>query len=207
MGVKGKRALSLVAALAIATAACPVTALARGGELASQAEEGIPVTSDTHVMGSGTYIVTGDVTIWPDTSNNGIRIEPGASVNLILVDGAKLTVWGAGAYEAMPGSAAIQLPEGSSLNVSGRGTLIAQGGSGGAGGAGGKAAESKQGPYVLHREGYGYDMYTGSGGRGGGRGLYLANYQRGGWGTWAGACGTSGGDDTDASREYAVAAE
>ena len=39
MGVKGKRALSLVAALAIATAACPATALARGGELASQAEE------------------------------------------------------------------------------------------------------------------------------------------------------------------------
>ena len=115
----GTRAVALVAAFALVMSMCPGAAAlayangqlaggsagleAQGGGEALTAQAGgeTAVTKDTHSMKTGTYVVAGDVTIEPDeTTGNGIQVEKGANVLLVLEAGAKLTVTGADAKGA-----------------------------------------------------------------------------------------------------------
>lgn len=158
----GARAIAAVAALLLAATMWPVApALAdeqqvaspagleeRGvdeGALLAQDEKYITVTDDTHRMTTGTYSVRGSVVILPDDTGNGIQVEKGARVVIHLEKSSQLLVRGRSADDDPEGvgRAAILLPEGSTLIISGDGGILeARGGAGGTGGQGGDAASS-----------------------------------------------------------------
>ena len=182
----GMKAVTAVATFSLVASMCPgaaalafaseqVAAGAAGLEsqggaaaLTAQAKDGTAVTNDTHVMKTGTYRVTGDVTIGPDRSGNGIRVEKGAKVLLEIAEGATLTVTGKDADANGVGRAAILLPEGSTLTVTGAGTLNATGGKASDGANGSQAGGSQYG--VIPHTGNGGDGGSGGGGAGAGIG-------------------------------------
>ena len=150
------------------------------------------VTSSTHTMKSGTYRVTENVTIDPDGTGNGIQVEKGAKVLLIIDEGKTLTVTGRDADANGIGRAAILLPDSATLTVTGNGTLIAKGGKAGNGMNGGNAEAS-----VANSS----DRHTGKGGAGGagGGGAGAGIGTDGG----TGGAGGAGGEGVPAAKDNA----
>ena len=143
----------------------------------AQDEQYTTVTKNTHSMTNGTYVVNENVTIDPVYhTGNGIQVEKGAKVLLIIEEGKTLKVTGKDAVTTNCGFAAILLPGGSTLTVAGKGTLEATGGKAGRGNPGGRADRSQ-----VHDDSD-EKSYTGNGGGGG----------AGGGGAGAGI-GTNGG--------------
>lgn len=89
------------------TECVPVPFAGQGGT-AETTNEYTPIDENCCLWQNGTYVVTGDVTL------NGSASVVG-TVNLILCDGAKLTVTGCN-----EGEAAIYVPEGNTLNIYGQ---------------------------------------------------------------------------------------
>ena len=224
----GMKAVTAVATFSLVASMCPgaaalafaseqVAAGAAGLEsqggaaaLTAQAKDGTAVTNDTHVMKTGTYRVTGDVTIGPDRSGNGIRVEKGAKVLLEIAEGATLTVTGKDADANGVGRAAILLPEGSTLTVTGAGTLNATGGKASDGANGSQAGGSQYG--VIPHTGNGGDGGSGGGGAGAGIGTDGGAGGKGGGGgagVWDKRAATSTnryGNDGDPGSDGAKAA-
>ncbi len=97
----------------------PVTFIGQGGT-AETADDYTPIDENCCLWQNGIYVAAGDITLSGSASVVG-------TVNLILCDGAKLTVTGEN-----EGEAAIYVPEGSTLNIYGQkgssGKLSAVGG-------------------------------------------------------------------------------
>ena len=132
-------ALAVIFAVSLITTAEIVSGV---GSVSAQAEDQqyTTVTKDTHIMTTGTYRVTDNVEIHGVTEElpNGIQIEKGANVILCIEKDKTLTVTGMdGIGYFRRGYAAILLPEGSTLTITGSVTVNARGGSAGQGGAGG----------------------------------------------------------------------
>ncbi len=232
--------LSCFAAFSLVMSMCPsAAALANAGDqlaagladaevhvITAQADEFIEVAEQTHRMTTGTYRVTRDVAIKYDRrTNNGIQVEKGAKVLLIIDEGKTLTVIGSAGAIFDCGYAGILLPEGSTLTVAGKGTLNATGGDAGRGQAGCGAGLPLVG--WSDDDSTSYTSNAGGGAKGGGGasanidgecaifgGADLDDlWGYGGFGgtsTWGGAAGARGfygatgkGESTNASTKYA----
>ena len=165
----GTKVLSIATAFTLAMSMCPAVYASDGfvdmesQVLVGEGEGAITVTGNTHSMSTGEYRVTGNVTINPDGTGNGIKVENGAKVLLYIEEGTTLTVNGKNAEGNGIGYAAILLPEGSTLTIAGKGMLNATGGNAGNGSNGDGAEHSFCQIFWNPRTGKG-----GSGGQGGG---------------------------------------
>lgn len=83
------------------------------------------------------YEVTSSMTITSTkTGVSGLTVTRNAVATLYIAKDVTLTINGAAGNGRMPGAPAIQVPEGSTLIITGEGRLVANGGNAGAGGAG-----------------------------------------------------------------------
>ena len=131
--------------------------------------------TDGYVLQSGRYYVTEDISFTNNSAGgNGLTIADGATVHIYLCN-AKLTATGGKASGRTGAGAGIYLPQGSTLYIEGRGSVIATGGDAADGGNGADGSHA-----YLH---YSNTILGGSGGAGG----------DGGGGAGAGI-GTSGGN-------------
>ena len=103
-------ALAVIFAVSLFTTAEIIGDVGSGFALAD--EPYTTVTKDTHSMTSRVYRVTENVTIQPDGSGNGIKIENGAKAAIYIDEGVTLTVVGKNAEGNGIGYAAIPLAVG-----------------------------------------------------------------------------------------------
>ena len=137
-----------------------------------------------------TYFITQDLTINASKSNkNGLVVDNGATVTIVIPYGTTLTVYGKNGSGTTGGGAAILLPNGATLKIVGEGKLVAVGGNAGNGAQGGSGSLSIVNDNVDgHYSGtYGNNTvyFAGAGGAGG--------YGGGGAGAGIGTNGGSGG--------------
>jgi len=164
------------------------------------------ITSEwTHITAGSTtgyelkddyYYVSEDLTftntISGDGQGSGMYVQSGRTVTLYIPAGVTLTVKGADASGTTGAGAGILLPEGSTLNIFGEGTIVATGGNAANGGNGGNGTAAS---FVSP------NYYAGLGGAGGNGG--------GGAGAGIGTAGGNGGNgaaqlaEEDASRPKA----
>ena len=157
------------------------------------------VTSEwTHITAGSTtgfelkdanYYVTEDLTFTNTISGpgqgSGMYVQAGRTVTLYIPAGVTLTAIGADAYGTIGAGAGILLPEGSTLNIIGAGTLVATGGNAangqdGSRGTDGHLDEESVGTWFLGKKIYcGYGGAGGYGGGGAGAGIGTAGGQGG----------------------------
>lgn len=135
------------------------------------------------------YYVTEDLTftntIEGGGQGSGMYVQAGKTVNLYIPAGVTLTVKGADASGTTGAGAGILLPEGSTLNIIGAGTLVATGGKAangqdGSRGTDGRLDEESVGTWFLGKKIYcGYGGAGGYGGGGAGAGIGTAGGQGG----------------------------
>lgn len=135
------------------------------------------------------YYVTENLTFTNTISGagqgSGMYVQAGKTVNLYIPAGVTLTVKGADASGTTGAGAGILLPEGSTLNIIGEGTLVAKGGNAangqdGSRGTDGRLVDESDDTWFL-----GQKIYCGYGGAGG--------YGGGGAGAGIGTAGGQGG--------------
>ena len=158
------------------------------------------ITSEwTHITAGSTtgyelkddyYYVSEDLTftntISGDGQGSGMYVQSGRTVTLYIPAGVTLTVKGADASGTTGAGAGILLPEGSTLNIIGAGTLVATGGNAANGQDGSRGTDG----HLLDEESVdtwflGKKIYCGYGGAGG--------YGGGGAGAGIGTAGGQGG--------------
>ena len=158
------------------------------------------ITSEwTHITAGSTtgyelkddyYYVSEDLTftntISGDGQGSGMYVQSGRTVTLYIPAGVTLTVKGADAEGTTGAGAGILLPEGSTLNIIGAGTLVATGGNAANGQDGSRGTDGR----LLDEESVdawflGKKIYCGYGGAGG--------YGGGGAGAGIGTAGGQGG--------------
>ena len=172
------------------------------------------ITSEwTHITAGSTtgyelkddyYYVSEDLTftntISGDGQGSGMYVQSGRTVTLYIPAGVTLTVKGADASGTTGAGAGILLPEGSTLNIIGAGTLVATGGNAANGQDGSRGTDG----HLLDEESVdtwflGKKIYCGYGGAGG--------YGGGGAGAGIGTAGGQGGAGASApataSESYA----
>ena len=172
------------------------------------------ITSEwTHITAGSTtgyelkddyYYVSEDLTftntISGDGQGSGMYVQSGRTVTLYIPAGVTLTVKGADASGTTGAGAGILLPEGSTLNIIGAGTLVATGGNAANGQDGSRGTDGR----LLDEESVdewflGKKIYCGYGGAGG--------YGGGGAGAGIGTAGGQGGAGASApataSESYA----
>lgn len=137
--------------------------------IVSSAASSTPLPSEVgSVLTSGTYTVSSSMTISAliRSGQSALEIAPGATVTIELKNYARLTLQGGSASFAMGAGAGIRVPEGSTLYITGYGSLTAIGGDAAKGfnGLDGNDGET-YGPDGID---WGYSGYGGSGGEGGG---------------------------------------
>ena len=135
------------------------------------------------------YYVTEDLTFTNTISGpgqgSGMYVQAGRTVTLYIPAGVTLTAIGADAYGTIGAGAGILLPEGSTLNIIGAGTLVATGGNAangqdGSRGTDGHLDEESVGTWFLGKKIYcGYGGAGGYGGGGAGAGIGTAGGQGG----------------------------
>ena len=157
------------------------------------------VTSEwTHITAGSTtgfelkddyYYVSEDLTftntISGDGQGSGMYVQEGKTVTLYIPAGVTLTAIGADAEGTTGAGAGILLPEGSTLNVIGNGTLKATGGNAANGQAGGNGTDGRLDEESVGTWFLGKKIYCGYGGAGG--------YGGGGAGAGIGTAGGQGG--------------
>ncbi len=149
------------------------------------------------------YYVTEDLTftntIEGAGQGSGMYVQAGRTVNLYIPAGVTLTVKGADAYGIQGAGAGILLPEGSTLNVIGNGTLKATGGNAANGQDGSRGTDGRLDEESVDTWFLGKKIYCGYGGAGG--------YGGGGAGAGIGTAGGQGGAGASApataSESYA----
>ena len=157
------------------------------------------ITSEwTHITAGSTtgyglkddyYYVSEDLTFTNTISGpgqgSGMYVQSGRTVTLYIPAGVTLTVKGADASGTTGAGAGILLPEGSTLNIIGAGTLVATGGKAangqdGSRGTDGHLDEESVGTWFLGKKIYcGYGGAGGYGGGGAGAGIGTAGGQGG----------------------------
>ena len=172
------------------------------------------VTSEwTHITAGSTtgyelkddyYYVSEDLTFTNTISGpgqgSGMYVQEGKTVTLYIPGGVTLTVKGADAEGTTGAGAGILLPEGTTLNIIGAGTLVATGGKAANGQAGSRGTDGRLDDEESVDEWFlGKKIYCGYGGAGG--------YGGGGAGAGIGTAGGQGGAGASApakaSESYA----
>ena len=137
-----KRILSLLIALVMVLPLVPLMSINAGAETSEEltAEN----TASVKTLKDGmTYFITQDLTINASKSNkNGLVVDNGATVTLVIPYGTTLTVYGKNGSGTTGGGAAILLPNGATLKIVGEGKLVAVGGNAGNGSSGGSGSKS-----------------------------------------------------------------
>ena len=149
------------------------------------------------------YYVTEDLTftntIEGAGQGSGMYVQAGRTVNLYIPAGVTLTVKGADAQGTTGAGAGILLPEGSTLNIIGAGTLVATGGNAANGQDGSRGTDGHLDEESVDTWFLGKKIYCGYGGAGG--------YGGGGAGAGIGTAGGQGGAGASApltaSESYA----
>lgn len=149
------------------------------------------------------YYVTENLTFTNTISGpgqgSGMYVQEGKTVTLYIPGGVTLTAIGADAYGTIGAGAGILLPEGSTLNVIGAGTLVATGGNAANGQDGSRGTDGRLDEESVDTWFLGKKIYCGYGGAGG--------YGGGGAGAGIGTAGGQGGAGASApataSESYA----
>ena len=158
--------------------------------------------SSATLQNGNIYKVTGNVSISraDGSAQAGLTVADGATVVLYIEEGCTLTVKGSAANGTIQGYPGIYIPVGSTLVVTGGGTLKATGGSAGNGTKGNnnqKTAIVKDASWDYINSGAGGNGGAGGAGAGAGIGGYGGNGGAGGAGAGYVTTGAYGGSDAN----------
>ena len=136
-------------------------------------------SSSGYTLSSGRYYVTRNITFSNGDCGSGLTIADGATVYIYIPEGVTLTATGGNGNGRSGAGAGIELPQGSTLCLMGKGTVKATGGRAADGSSGGNGGDGEcDGSY----------LYGGAGGKGGAGG--------GGAGAGVGTSGGTGAEET-----------
>ena len=141
---------------------------------------------------SGNYYITQNIEFSNGNCKSGLQIADGATVHFYIPRGVTLTARGGNASGRSGAGAGIELPQGSSLFLEGKGKVVAQGGNAARGNDGNRGGDAYSCSSYYDTGTGGSGGNGGGGGGGGGKGSKIGT---GGPGGGGGGGGSSGNQD------------